>query len=260
MKKNRSFPNSIVLTILFIVVSFILLNSCKTGQGGRRDKVPEIILISPEEAYEIISGNDDVVILDVRTPEEFKEGHLKNAWSIPVDDLEGRISALQKDVPVIVYCQSGVRSNRAAGILIKNKFSVVYDMGGIRGWEEEGYPVVAEYNNNEDILEIITITVDEAYDIYLSSEDHIFLDVRSEDEYNNSHIKGAINIPVSEIEDRLEEIQSNKRIIVYCNGSGCNRSGMAAKILVQNGFDNVFDMIGRGIFEWEEKEYPLEEE
>jgi len=51
---------------------------------------------------------------------------------------------LDKNNPIIVYCRSGVRSNRAANILIENGFSEVYDMGGILDWQEEGFPIIVE--------------------------------------------------------------------------------------------------------------------
>ncbi|MCK5567180.1 MAG: rhodanese-like domain-containing protein [Actinomycetia bacterium] len=221
-----------------------------------KEEIPEIILISPAEVYEIITNNEDYIILDVRTQEEYSEGHLDKALLIPVDELEERIDELPGNKPIIVYCRSGVRSNRAAGILIDNGFTKVYDMGGILGWQEEGLPVIVG-NNTEEILEFKTITVDEAYEIFLDNEDYIFIDVRSEDEYKSGHIEGAIHIPVTEIEERLGEIPDDKSIIVYCNGSGCDRSGRAARILTENGFNQVYDLVGRGIFEWEEKGYPI---
>ncbi|TET48655.1 MAG: rhodanese-like domain-containing protein [Actinomycetota bacterium] len=130
-------------------------------------------------------------------------------------------------------------------------------MGGILGWKEEGFPVIVE---GGAVSAIEFITVDEAYEAFLNDEDYLFIDVRSEDEYKSGHIEGAIHIPVSEIENRLDEIPDDKSLIVYCNGSGCDRSGRAAMILTENGFNQVYDMVGGGIFEWEEKGYPIVEE
>lgn len=115
-------------------------------------------------------------------------------------------------------------------------------------------------DDHQGIPLIKPITIDDAYEIFLNNEDYLFIDVRSEDEYRNSHIEGAIHIPVLEIEERLNEIPDDKSIIVYCNGLGCDRSGKAALILRENGFSKVYDMVGRGIFEWEEKGYPVVEE
>lgn len=112
----------------------------------------------------------------------------------------------------------------------------------------------------EEIVQpgVINITVDEAYDAYLSDEGFVFVDVRSKPEYDSGHIKGAVLIPISELEERIGELQKDKPILVYCNGSACQRSGNAASILVSHGFTKVYDLIGNGIDEWISKGYPSE--
>ncbi|MFA5015465.1 MAG: rhodanese-like domain-containing protein [Actinomycetota bacterium] len=115
----------------------------------------------------------------------------------------------------------------------------------------------AEVNNES--LDIVSMTVDEAYEAYNSGEDYIFLDVRSEDEYNSGHIEGAVFITISELKGRLDELTKDKPIIAYCNGSTCGRSERAAEILLENGFGEVYNMAGRGIDEWIEKGYPSEQ-
>jgi len=110
----------------------------------------------------------------------------------------------------------------------------------------------------EEEPEIKKITVDDAYLAYSSEKEYIFLDVRNSDEYKEGHIKAAILIPITELSGRLDEIPKNIPIIAYCNGSSCNRSGRAALILMKNGFSDVYDLAGGGIFEWIEKGYPYE--
>jgi len=100
----------------------------------------EIIDITPEEVYEIIGNGGDYVILDVRTEDEYASGHLPGSILIPVQELEDRLGELPADKPVVVYCRSGSRSRRAAETLAGNGF-MVYDMGGINGWINLGYPV-----------------------------------------------------------------------------------------------------------------------
>ena len=221
------------------------------------EEISVIISITPVEVYEIITNDEDYIILDVRTQDEYNEGHLDKALLIPVDYMEKVVDELPKEKPIIVYCRSGGRSRKAAEILVENGFSKIYDMGGILGWQEEGFPVIIEEGA---VSAIEFITVDEAYEVFLNNKDYIFVDVRTESEYKSSHIEDAINLPVSEIEERLDEIPKDKSIIVYCNGSSCNRSGQAASILKENGYKEVFDLVGGGVFEWEEKGYPVEGE
>ena len=279
MRKNKLFIISVlfVLTITFIIFS---TTGCKTikeiikGEkiveensekdlksevkvdSSKIEEIPGIISISPEEVYEIITNDKDYIIVDVRTQDEYNEGHLEKALLIPVDELDQRIGELPKDLPIIVYCRSGVRSRKAAEILIENEFSQVYDMGGILDWNEKGFPIIVEEGT---VPEIELIAVDKAYEIFIEDKDYLFLDVRSADKYKSRHIENAINIPLTEIEDRLDEIPVDRPIIVYCDCTGghCNKSGPAAIILMENGYRQVYVMEGKALSDWEEKGYPV---
>jgi len=72
-------------------------------------------------------------------------------------------------------------------------------------------------------------------------EGALLLDVRSESEFNSGHLEGALNIPVGQLSDRLEELEDKKRsIVVYCESGG--RSGRAAKMLQSEGYESVHDL------------------
>ena len=83
-------------------------------------------------------------IVDVRTSEEFNDGHITNAINMDVtsDDFESKIATLDKEKPVMVYCKAGGRSAKAAGILKEKGFKQVYDLdGGMIGWNEAKKPI-----------------------------------------------------------------------------------------------------------------------
>jgi rhodanese-related sulfurtransferase len=87
----------------------------------------------------------DVVVLDVRTPEEYREGHIKNAVSANVNDpsFESKISAIAKDKKVLVYCAAGRRSVTASKIMVERGWKKVTNMkGGFNAWSAAGYPSV----------------------------------------------------------------------------------------------------------------------
>lgn len=84
--------------------------------------------------------------------------------------------------------------------------------------------------------------VEEGNEIYVS-EKPVIVDVRTLEEFVTGSIEGAINIPLSELENRLQTLKSYDEIIVYCQAGG--RSAKAASILIQNNFSNVID--GGGI-------------
>ncbi|MCL2572800.1 MAG: rhodanese-like domain-containing protein [Defluviitaleaceae bacterium] len=97
--------------------------------------IREPIIITAQQAEEIML-QDGVLILDVRTPEEFQSGHIENAILLPYSDLFALAESviLDKDMTILVYCQSGRRSNIAAWLLYELGFTAVYDFGGILDW------------------------------------------------------------------------------------------------------------------------------
>lgn len=70
------------------------------------------------------------VILDVRSPGEYKQGHIKGSINTPLNDLSNHISKLKKDAIIITCCASGMRSASAKSILKSNGFEQVYNGGG----------------------------------------------------------------------------------------------------------------------------------
>lgn len=94
--------------------------------------------ISAEEAHSLLKTNKDMVVIDVRTIEEFKSGHIPGAKSIPVGKIASRINELEnyKDKPVLVHCASGGRSPEAVRILLKNNFTKIHHMNrGLSDWK-----------------------------------------------------------------------------------------------------------------------------
>jgi len=82
------------------------------------------------------------MLLDVRTPEEYAEGHIAGATLIPIQVLAERLSEVPKNKQVYVYCHSGVRSARASTLLAEHGFKNIENMkGGIVAWKGAGYPV-----------------------------------------------------------------------------------------------------------------------
>lgn len=100
--------------------------------------------LTAKEAKEL-NEKSDPLILDVRTPNEYYSGHIKNSKLIPLQQLERRISEIQnyKDKDIIVYCRIGNRSVVAAEILVDNGFTNLYNLtDGIVGWQRDGFETV----------------------------------------------------------------------------------------------------------------------
>jgi rhodanese-related sulfurtransferase len=118
-----------------------------TACGGDTSEPGELRLVSVQEGAAIqAEPPSDLVILDVRTPEEFAEGHLDGAVMIDFYDLDfaDQLAELDPDVPYLLYCRSGNRSGQTLAIMEELGFSDVADVdGGINQWQAAGLPVVA---------------------------------------------------------------------------------------------------------------------
>lgn len=89
--------------------------------------------MTPEEAQKRLQ-QEDIYLLDVRSKEEYEEGHLPQAHLIPVQTLSMHLEQLPKHQPIFLYCHSGQRANHAKTILQKAGFQEVYNIGGVIQW------------------------------------------------------------------------------------------------------------------------------
>lgn len=111
-----------------LLMSFLLLilTACRSvGQS-----------ISPQDAKAMMEENNQIILLDVRTKEEFDQGHIPNATLFPLLILESQITTHYPDKKqiFIIYCRSGVRSAEAVQIMLGLGYSNIYDLGGIIDW------------------------------------------------------------------------------------------------------------------------------
>ena len=100
--------------------------------------------ISIEQARRLIETNPDLVIVDVRTPEEFATGYLEGAVNLCVEcDAQLLLDNLDPNDDILLYCRTGRRSANALEILRENGYEKVYNiLGGITAWVNAGYPTV----------------------------------------------------------------------------------------------------------------------
>ena len=104
-----------------------------------------------------IDSNPSLIILDVRFLNEYNSGHIRNAKHIPVGELVGRLDELETTDEILVYCQSGGRSDTASQILAENGFiNIVNMLGGITAWINAGYPVYIKYTSIQEAINTAT--------------------------------------------------------------------------------------------------------
>jgi hydroxyacylglutathione hydrolase len=103
-------------------------------------RASDIHLVSAKELHDRVTGTSNLVLVDVRAPLEFADGHIDGAVNIPAPDLRTRHTELDPDKPTFVVCSSGNRSSLAASILKQHGFKEVHNVaGGMTGYSAAGY-------------------------------------------------------------------------------------------------------------------------
>lgn len=129
MKKLRG-----IVLMLLISLSLFGLTACQ--DGGNNATYEQI---TPQQAKEIMDTEQEYIIIDARTEEEFAEGHIENAILIPEYEIKDRAEKElpDKDALILVYCRSGRRSKIASEELVKLGYTNVKEFGGIIDWPYE---------------------------------------------------------------------------------------------------------------------------
>lgn len=125
--------------ILGALVLLALFFLCACGQTTLKEKGAGFVRISQEEAKRIMDAGEGCVILDVRTEQEYAQGHIPNAILLPdyaIEDCAEEVLP-EKDQLILVYCRSGRRSVSAAMALAELGYTNVKEFGGILDWKYE---------------------------------------------------------------------------------------------------------------------------
>ena len=122
-------------------ILFLLAVMLMTGCGQNIDNKQEAVYlnITAEEAKEIMDSEEGYVILDVRTQEEFDQGHIPGAIQISHEEIAEKAEEVltDKDQLILVYCRSGRRSKIAAEALVELGYTNIREFGGIIDWPYE---------------------------------------------------------------------------------------------------------------------------
>lgn len=128
-----------VRNIYFLVLFLFAVTACTEKESS------DLSSLSTEAFEKGINQPSEKIILDVRTPEEFSEGHIRNALLINFRDenFKKKVNELDKQLPVYIYCASGVRSDKAATVLKAEGFKEVYVLEkGLSDWTSSNKEIV----------------------------------------------------------------------------------------------------------------------
>lgn len=198
--------------------------------------------------FEKLITNKDVLILDCRTADEFSKGHIPNSLNIGLEsNFAMWVGELIPDIKqkIALVCPE----NKEEEALIRLSrvgfdYAIGYLSGGFDTWLKAG----KLFNTCE------RITADKLFEM-INSTDIKLVDVRKKSEFDSEHVKGAINIPLNQLNARIKELPKSS-FIIYCAGG--YRSMIASSILKRNGIHQFVDVIG-GINTISKTKIPLTE-
>ena len=123
--------------LVFLLLAVMMLTAC--GQDTEKDQGAVYVNITAEEAKQIMDTEEGYIILDVRTQEEYDQGHIPGASVISHEEIAEKAEKVltDKDQLILVYCRSGRRSKIAAEALVKLGYTNIKEFGGIIDWPYE---------------------------------------------------------------------------------------------------------------------------
>ncbi|MCB9874716.1 MAG: MBL fold metallo-hydrolase [Planctomycetaceae bacterium] len=204
--------------------------------------------LKPLDIHEVVKlQRSGAQVVDVRDAIDFAGAHLKDSINI---GLKGKYATwcgtvLDREKPIIVLADEG------------NEEEAIMRLGRIGFDLVQGY-VAGGPKSLEQKPKLMTVT-DRITGKALADEmEHgamlLVVDVRAEKEWQAGHIAGSVNIPLSHLQERTDELPKNKSLVVHCKGG--YRSSIAASILQQQGFVNVLDLVG-GFDAWTASKLPV---
>lgn len=131
---------SIILALLLSMISILAACTVSTpklpSEASNTTKSAEYQKITAQQAKARMDSGEDIIIVDVRTKEEYEESHIDGAILIPNESIGSAQPARLPDLnaEILIYCRSGNRSAQAAKKLVAMGYTKVYDFGGIIDW------------------------------------------------------------------------------------------------------------------------------
>lgn len=128
-------------SIKILAIVILIITTLGSGAEAKNTKYKNVNTV----VFKRQIAKTQVILIDVRTPEEYDAAHLENAKMIDFksDDFTDKVAKLPKDITICIYCRSGNRSSKSLNILKEEGFLKVYNLkGGIKAWQEKGLKTV----------------------------------------------------------------------------------------------------------------------
>lgn len=218
-----------------------------TRERATLDKTLEQVL-RPVELDELLAMRDaGAQILDVREAGEFAQGHVGGSINIGLGGQYATWAGTVLDParPIVIVAEPG-REQEAAMRLGRIGFDEV------KGYLRDGMVALAERQDLVQSTEKVSAAM--LADELASANPPLVMDVRSAREWAAGHLQGSVNLPLTQLQERIAEVPRDRRIAVHCEGG--YRSSIAASLLSQHGFADMAELAG-GIAAWEAGKFPV---
>jgi len=180
--------------------------------------------------------NPDVEVLDCRSYHAFGSQHLQGAWHLDLNGnfptFTGWVMAPNKNILLVADDYKKALEAKVWASRVGIDQIVGYLDGGMAAWAVAGLPT----------RHIRQMSAADLHDMISGTAKFVLVDVRAPLEFEDNHIKGAINIPVADLRTRHNELHKEKPTILICSSG--NRSSLASSILSRHGFQNLFNVAG----------------
>ena len=235
-------------------------SECPTSEYVPED-VQIILDITPQQAFVLIQNtqnNPDFIIIDVRTPEEFAEEHIKGALNIDShsETFQNELDTLDKNKTYLIY-GVGNRSGSSLALMEELNFRRVFHMsGGINQWKAEGLPTIQE----TPAQIILDITPQQAFDLIQENQDNpdfIIIDVQAPKYFAGGHIENALNIDYfsETFQDELDTLDKNKTYLVYYTCRCGEVDTKTLRLMKKLNFREAYNILG-GLVRWKSAGFP----
>lgn len=189
------------------------------NQNDGKNTTDDLPFITATAIRQKIQNGETVTFLDLRPAENFTAEHIPHALSIAAGQLSS-FTPRDKEILVIILSDKDSSGKETVANILRQKSSPDFFVleGGFEGWKVAGSQVlsIGDPDSFIDQSKITYISLADTLKAINDTENPPFLlDVQSRQDYQTKHVKGAINIPLDELEKRWKEIPASKNIIVY---------------------------------------------
>ena len=242
-----------VIAIVFVVVFFVMkpilkdfsFSNDKETRSDSQENTPHnnenLPFVSVSEIWDYLGQGKEVLFLDIRSKDQFEQAHVAQAHSVSPDSLDSFLTQVTYPIIFIVFSVEETDVlQKVHSTLVQLSLPHFFIAGGFETLKREHYPLITTGDESSfiDQSKVTLISATEAMQYYQEhAQETTILDIRNEYSFAQSHVEGAINIPLELIESRSSSLSRFQNILIY--GTDATESFKAAVRLADLNFHLV---------------------